>query len=252
MGGDIEDRMSPVIRNNVDLGPPNPSKFIKPGNYEFNELSEFEEEQEEEMASPVVLFINEDNLLKCPQMEIVFSNGTSIRAILDSGSEVNLLSERVYDRLVKSGVEVPVLPIESVVLVIAFGRRSRKIRSQALVEFTIGRDTFEGVFMISAQLTSEAIIGCQLLKEYGININFERGSISYARGGCFRERFFDHQLRSEVRSDGRRSEENPVRNPSPEGQRPYNPTADRKYPTPILHGFQSPTFHSTTYRESRY
>jgi hypothetical protein len=83
---------------------------------------------------------------------IVFSNGTRIRAILDSGSEVNLLSERVYDRLIKSGVEVPVLPLENIVLVTAFGRRSKKIRSQALVEFAVGRDVFEGVFMISSQL----------------------------------------------------------------------------------------------------
>jgi hypothetical protein len=112
----------------------------------------------------------------------------------DSGSEVNLLSECVYDRLVKSGVEVPVLPLENVVLVTAFGRRSRKIRSQALIEFTIGRGIFEGVFMISPQLTSEAIIGCQLLKEYGININFDRG--------CFREQFFDQEQGQEVRSSG--------------------------------------------------
>jgi hypothetical protein len=62
----------------------------------------------------------------------------------------------------------------------AFGRRSRKFRSQALIEFGIGRDVFEGVVMMSPQLTSEAIIGCQRLKEYGINSNFERGSINYA------------------------------------------------------------------------
>ena len=224
--------MSPVIRNNVNLGPPNPSKFKKSKDYEFNELSEVEGKQEEGTTAPVVFFINEDNLSKCPQVGIVFSNGTRIRAILDSGSEVNLLSERVYDRLVKSGLEVPVLPLQNVVLVTAFGRRSKKIRSQALVEFAIGSDIFEGVFMISPQLTSEAIIGCQLLKEYGTNINFERGTISYAREGCFREQLFDQQLGSEVRSDDRSSEENPVRKSSPTDQRPYNTRADRKYPTP--------------------
>jgi hypothetical protein len=47
--------------------------------------------------------------------------------------------------------------------------------------------------MLSSQLTSEDIIGCQLLKEYGTNINFERGSISYVREGCFREQIFDQQ-----------------------------------------------------------
>jgi hypothetical protein len=172
---------------------------------------------------------------------IVFSNGIRIRAILDSGSEVNLLSERVYDRLIKSDVEVPVLPLENIVLITASGRRSKKIRSQALVEFAVGRDIFEGVFMISPQVTSEAIIGCQLLKEYGISINFERGSISYDRLGCFREQLFDHQLGSEDRSDGRSSEENPVHNPSPTGQRPDDTTADRNYPTPFTPVLSSQT-----------
>jgi hypothetical protein len=55
----------------------------------------------------------------------------------------------------------------------AFGRRSRKVTRKALLEFTIGEDDFEGVFMISPQLANEAIIGCQLLKEYGTNINSE-------------------------------------------------------------------------------
>jgi hypothetical protein len=79
--------------------------------------------------------------------------------------------------------EVPVLPLENVVLVKAFGRRSRKITRQALLEFAIGEDDFEGVFMMSPQLANEDIIGCQMLKEYGININVERGSISYVRDG---------------------------------------------------------------------
>jgi hypothetical protein len=87
---------------------------------------------------------------------------TVIHAILDSGSEVNLLSERVYRQLIQSGVEIPELPVESVVLVTAFGKRSKRIRKQALVDFTIGNDKFEGVFLVSLQLTNEAIIGCQI------------------------------------------------------------------------------------------
>jgi hypothetical protein len=43
-------------------------------------------------------------------------------AILDSGSEVNLLSERIYEELTDAGVEIPILPVEGVVLVTAFGR----------------------------------------------------------------------------------------------------------------------------------
>jgi hypothetical protein len=73
--------MSPVIWNNVNLGPPNPSKLAKPVNYEFSESSEFEEEQGDAISAPTVLFINEDTLSKCPQVETVFRNGTRIRAI---------------------------------------------------------------------------------------------------------------------------------------------------------------------------
>jgi hypothetical protein len=63
--------------------------------------------------------------------------------------------------------------------VTAYGRRSRKMRCQALVEFVIGRDIFEGVLMISPHITREAT--CQHLKGYRIDINFERGSSSYDR-----------------------------------------------------------------------
>lgn len=80
---------------------------------------------------------------------------------MDSGSEVNLLSEGIYEELSKSGLEVPVLPVENAVFVTAFGRKSKRIRHQALIEFTVGHDSFESVFMISSQLTNEAIIGCQ-------------------------------------------------------------------------------------------
>jgi hypothetical protein len=79
---------------------------------------------------------------------------------------------------------------------------------------------------------------CTFLKEYGINVNFERGSTSYAREGCFTEQLFDQHQGQEIRSNDQSSEGNPNRNTSPKGQQSYNPTADRKYPTP------STAFHS--------
>jgi hypothetical protein len=74
------------------------------------------------------------------------------------GVNVNLLSENVYDKL-KTRAEVPIRPLENVVLVTAFGRHSRKITSQALLEFNIGEDDFEGVFMISPQLAMKLSLG---------------------------------------------------------------------------------------------
>jgi hypothetical protein len=111
-------------------------------------------------------------------------------AIEGSGSEVNLLSERVYEELAKTGLEIPVLPVENIVLVTAFGRRSKRIRRQALLEFSIGHDVFEAVFMISAQLANDAIIGCQFLKEYGFRINFDSETFTYVIEGTSREQTF--------------------------------------------------------------
>jgi hypothetical protein len=117
-------------------------------------------------------------------LEIRVDNRVNINAILDSGSEVNLLAQRAYDKLIKSGVDLPTLPVQGVVLVTAFGKRSDRIRNQTLVSFTIGEDLFEGVFLISSQLVSEAILGGQLLKEYGLNLDFERDIVSYVREGA--------------------------------------------------------------------
>jgi hypothetical protein len=93
--------MSPFITNNENLGSPNPSKLTTQVNCGYHKSSEFVEGQEEEITASFVFFIDEENLAKCPQVDIVFSNGTRVREILDSGSEVNLLSERIYCRLVK-------------------------------------------------------------------------------------------------------------------------------------------------------
>jgi hypothetical protein len=71
-------------------------------------------------------------------VELTLGNGIVVKAILDTGSEINLLTESVYSSLTKSGVEIPTLPVESVVLVTAFGKKSNKIRKQALVEFNLG------------------------------------------------------------------------------------------------------------------
>jgi hypothetical protein len=54
----------------------------------------------------------------------------------------------------------------------------------------MGTDLFEGVFTGASQLRNDAIIGCQFLKEYGICINFSKGSISYVRDDVLIEQAF--------------------------------------------------------------
>jgi hypothetical protein len=141
-------------------------------------------------TEPTILFINENKLYKSPVVELSLGNGKVIKAILDTGSEINLLTENVYLGLKESGIEIPTLPVESVVLITAFGKKSNKIRKQALVEFSLGKDEFEANFLISPQLINEAILGCQCMKEYGIGLNFETEKFTYVRGNQIIERPF--------------------------------------------------------------
>jgi hypothetical protein len=136
--------------------------------------SEFDTDQ-------VVLFINEDKLTKCPEISIRTKSGINLKAIIDTGSEVNLILEKAFKLLNNTEQNVLILPVENVKLITAFGKRSKKIKSQTLLEFILQDDEFEGVFMISSQLNNDAIIGCQLLKEYGIDIHFGKGTIGYTR-----------------------------------------------------------------------
>jgi hypothetical protein len=120
---------------------------------------------------------------KCPQVVIKGKDGTEISALLDSGSEINLLSGRMYQKLKLAGIELLELPVQGIVLITAFESKSRKIKTQVLLEFTIGEDKFEGVFLISQQLTNDAIIGCQFLKEYGVCLDFQNNSFNYEIDG---------------------------------------------------------------------
>jgi hypothetical protein len=94
---------------------------------------------------------------------------------------VNIISERAFEEINKEIQFIPILPVENVVLVTAFGERSTKIKKQVLLEFIIGEDKFEGVFLISSQINNDAIIGCQLLKDY-ITLHFGKNTISYIKG----------------------------------------------------------------------
>jgi hypothetical protein len=112
-----------------------------------------------------------------------------------------------------------------------------------LIEFTVGNDLFESVFLISSQLTNEAIIGCQLLKEYGISINFGRGTFSYVRGGVLREYTFAAQDKlQEVAGDDQKGTRNSVCPDTPyPGQRTLFPADIENIPARAVNSCFTPS-----------
>lgn len=150
----------------------------------------------------VIYYINDSHLLNCPQVSISFGDITT-NAIIDSGSEVNLLTESIYKDLVSAGVSTLSLPVANTVLVTAFGNKTRRIKDQIYVEFSIGGDSFESVFLVSPQLTSSVILGCDYANEYGIVLDFKRKCFRYELDGIEKVQLFNRGDRlRDVSNDG--------------------------------------------------
>jgi transposase InsO family protein len=164
----------------------------------------------------IVFYVNDNHVHDCPQVEISFGELT-VTAVLDSGSQVCILAERVYERLVETGLQILTLPLENVALVTAFGNRTRRIKFQAFLEFCIGEDRFECVFLISPQLTgSEAILGCDYAHEYGITIDFVNKCLQYEKDGIRKTQLFcQSRGKREAGSDEVGSNGQPTHNISP-------------------------------------
>jgi hypothetical protein len=109
------------------------------------------------------------------------------------------------------------------------------VKEQALIEFRIGEDKFESVFLITPQLTSGAIIGCQFLKEYEIAINFARSKFSYVRDGIVKECSFSQRRRTQTCSDRNSKGKVPDHKPTPPpDQQPH--TAELNLSIPLQSG----------------
>lgn len=158
---------------------------------------------------------------------------------------MNLLAQSVYDNLIDSGMDIPTLPLENVVLVTAFGRRSNRVKKQAMMKFSVGEDLFEVNFFITPQLVNDAILGYQLMKEYGIILNCEKESFIFFREGILREHLFNQSTGPlEVGRGEQYSEKTDILTHTHTGQYPTTTLADCKPFVSLLetHELPDPTF----------
>ena len=79
-------------------------------------------------------FINDENMKNCPYTNIKIGNG-NMKGVIDTGSEISLITDDLYARLLSQGLEMLELKLQSTVLVTAFGSRSRRIKKQVYIPF---------------------------------------------------------------------------------------------------------------------
>jgi hypothetical protein len=80
--------------------------------------------------------ISVDGLMSCPHLELELIS-TKVTALTDTGANVTLMSQQLYEQLVSAGLPTEELPVKGTILVSAFGHKTARIKLQALISFSI-------------------------------------------------------------------------------------------------------------------
>ena len=123
------------------------------------------------------LYIAESRRHECPKLQIKIA-GEEIQALVDTGCELSILNENLYDKLKHAGLQCLELPTQHVNLVSAFNDKSKRVKKQALLEVNIGGTKLDQVVLLSAQLLTEAILGLDFLINYETEISFPERRIT--------------------------------------------------------------------------
>jgi hypothetical protein len=137
-------------------------------------------------AEVTTYFINDENMKNCPHIDTKIWN-RNVKGVIDTGSEISLITEDLYAHLLSQGLEMMELKLQSTVLVTPFGSRSRRIKKQVYIPFYIGDDCFEHVFLVSGQLIESLLIGADFLQECGLVVNFKTNCLMYEIEGNMKE-----------------------------------------------------------------
>ena len=123
------------------------------------------------------LYIAEGKRHECPRVQIKIA-GEEINALVDTGCEMTIMNENLYNKLRHQGLDCLELPTQHINLVSAFNTRSQRIRKQALLEIIIGDTQLEQIVLLSKQLLTDAILGLDFLDDYKAEISFSARSIT--------------------------------------------------------------------------
>jgi hypothetical protein len=124
-----------------------------------------------------VYLIDAGERTACPHLKVTFGEFV-FNIIIDTGSQVSVLSEETYHK-VKFQSETPhELPVQSTVFISAFGNKTSRVKRQALIPFQINGDDFENNFFICPQLACPGLFGADFLYSYKFSIDLGAGRMT--------------------------------------------------------------------------
>jgi hypothetical protein len=140
---------------------------------------EFNRESADMTTSDIsyTLYIAENKRHECPKLVIKIID-QEVHALIDTGCELSIMNEHLYNKLRHEGLKCFELPTQHVNLLSAFNRKSNRIKKQAMLDLNIGNSTINQIMLLSPQLLTDAILGLDFLVEYKAVIDFAERSIT--------------------------------------------------------------------------
>jgi hypothetical protein len=123
------------------------------------------------------LYIAENRRHEYPKLLIKIID-QEIFALIDTGCELSIMNEHLYNRLRHEGLKCFELPTQHVNLVSAFNTKSNRVKKQAMLDVNIGDFKVNEIVLLSPQLLTDAILGLDFLVDYKAVINFGERSIT--------------------------------------------------------------------------
>ena len=123
------------------------------------------------------LYIAEDRRHECPSLLIKILD-QEIFALIDTGCELSIMNEHLYNRLRHEGLKCLELPTQHVNLLSAFNKKSNRVKKQAMLSVSIGEANVNQIVLLSPQLLTDAILGLDFLVDFDAVISFAERCIT--------------------------------------------------------------------------
>ena len=128
------------------------------------------------------LYIAENRRHECPKFVIKVLD-QEIFSLIDTGCELSIMNEHLYNRLRHEGLKCFELPTQHVNLLSAFNKKSNKVKKQAMLDESIGDFKINQNVLLPPQLLTDAILGLDFLIDYHAVINIAERSITLKING---------------------------------------------------------------------
>ena len=148
-----------------------------------------------------MFYVNEEKLNRCPRINISTGN-QNIPAVIDTGSQISLMTEELYHKPKSGGVKGLELGVQNAVLVSAFGSKTKRIRMQAMLPICIDDIVLDHIFLISPQLLTQALLGVDFCRQNNIVIDFPEQCLTMERDGKVSKHYLAYDDNVRPRSTG--------------------------------------------------